>query len=68
MTCLRTLYKIVTTKEKHISQNNILTEQQNECRKQSQGCKEQLIIDSILIKERGKQQWNLTICYIDYKK
>jgi hypothetical protein len=73
ITCLPTLYKIITSIiankiETHLTQNNILTEEQKGCRKHSQGCKEQLIIDSVILKQAEKEKRNLTTCYIDYKK
>ncbi|CAH1114833.1 unnamed protein product [Psylliodes chrysocephalus] len=36
--------------------------------KKSQGCKEQLTIDSMILKQAEKNQRNLYTCYIDYKK
>lgn len=73
ITCLPTLYKIITAIitqkiDKHLTQCNILTEEQKGCRKNSQGCKEQVIIDSIIMKLTEKQQRNMVTCYIDYKK
>lgn len=73
LTCLPTLYKIITSLithkiEKHLTQNNILTEEQKGCRKKCQGCKEQLIIDSVVMKQVEKQQRNISSCYIDYQK
>lgn len=60
------MYKMITSiitnkTEKHMVKKNI----QNRCRKQSQGRKEQLIIDSVAMKETEKQQINLITCYID---
>ena len=73
ITCLPTLYKIITSIlthriQKHLTDNNILTEEQKGCRKHSQGCKEQLIIDNIILNQTQKNQRNLTVSYIDYKK
>lgn len=73
ITCLQTLYKIITAAickkiDKHLQEYNIMTEEQKGCRKNSQGCKEQLIIDSIIMKQTEKQQRNLQTCFIDYKK
>ena len=73
ITCLPTLYKIITSLitqiiEKHLTLHNILTEEQKGCRKKSQGCKEQLIIDSTILKQAEEHQRNLNTCYIDYKK
>jgi hypothetical protein len=73
ITCLNTLFKIITsiiaTKvEKFLTENQILTEQQKGCRKFSQGCKEQLIIDSIVCKQAQKKNRNISIAWIDYAK
>lgn len=73
ITCLQTLYKIITSCiclkiEEHLMDQNLLTEEQKGCRKNSQGCKEQLIIDSVIMKQVEKQHRNLHTCYIDYKK
>jgi hypothetical protein len=53
ITCLPTLYKILTSVitnkiSTQLSINNILTEEQKGCRKNSQGCKEQLLIDAVI--------------------
>lgn len=73
ITCLPTLYKIITASitqkiDRHITEHELLTEEQKGCRKNSRGCKEQLIIDSVITKQCEKTQRNLKICYIDYKK
>ncbi|XP_075971947.1 uncharacterized protein LOC142973811 [Anticarsia gemmatalis] len=73
ITCLQTLYKIVTAClsdliYQHIDANNILAEQQKGCRKFSQGCKEQLIIDSVILRQVQRTKSDLFTMYIDYKK
>lgn len=73
ITCLPTMYKIITAIitrkiDKHLTTHDILTEEQKGCRKKSRGCKEQLIIDSVITKQAEKNQRNLKVCYIDYKK
>ena len=73
ITCLQTIYKILTSCineliYKHIESNNIMTEQQKGCRKQSQGCKEQLIIDSVISKQALTKKRNIYTMYIDYRK
>jgi hypothetical protein len=73
ITCLNTLFKIITslisTKvEKFLTENQILTEQQKGCRKFSQGCKEQLIIDIIVCKQAQKKSRNISVAWIDYAK
>ena len=73
ITCLPTLYKIITSCithriTKHIDNNNILSEEQKGCRKFHRGCKEQLIIDSTILKYVQNSRKDLFISYIDYKK
>jgi hypothetical protein len=73
ITCLNTLFKIITScisyrVEKFLTANQILTEQQKGCKKFSQGCKEQLIIDTITCKQVQKKNRNLSTAWIDYKK
>ncbi|XP_047019155.1 uncharacterized protein LOC124637519 [Helicoverpa zea] len=74
ITCLQTIYKILTgciaeLLHQHITiDNNILAEEQKGCRKSSQGCKEQLIIDSVAMKTAFSKKKNINTMYIDYKK
>ncbi|KAL1446706.1 hypothetical protein WDU94_005608 [Cyamophila willieti] len=67
------MYKIITAIitrkiDRYLTTHEILTEEQKGCRKNSRGCKEQLIIDSVITKQAEKTQRNITLCYIDYKK
>ncbi|KAL0852393.1 hypothetical protein ABMA28_000587 [Loxostege sticticalis] len=73
ITCLPTLYKLITScitmrMNSHIEANNILAEEQKGCRQSHKGCKEQLIIDSTILKHANKHNRNLHLTYIDYKK
>lgn len=73
ITCLQTIYKIITSCLTriiylHSENNKILVEQQKGCRKYSQGCKEQLTIDAIILKIVQKKKQDLYSMYIDYKK
>lgn len=73
ITCLQTLYKIITAViarkiEKHLSTGSVMTEQQKGCRRFAQGCKEQLVIDSVVMKQIEVEQRNAHTAYIDYKK
>nr|AAA92147.1 reverse transcriptase [Bombyx mori] len=73
ITCLPTIYKILTTVitkkiNSHIEHNNILAEEQKGCRRGHMGCKEQLIIDSTIMKHATTKNRNLHCTYIDYKK
>ncbi|KAL0851472.1 hypothetical protein ABMA28_007269 [Loxostege sticticalis] len=73
ITCLPTLYKLITSCitikiNSHIEANNILAEEQKGCRQSHKGCKEQLIIDSTILKHANQHNKNLHLTYIDYKK
>lgn len=73
ITCLPTIYKIMTgiIAEKiyeHLEDNNLIAEEQKGCRKQAQGCKEQLTIDQIITKHAKKHKKDLHVAYIDYQK
>lgn len=73
ITCLSTTYKLITSiiaerVNHHITQNKILHEEQKGCVKKSMGCKEQLIIDSVIHEQAIKRNRNLGIAYIDYQK
>ncbi|CAK1593328.1 unnamed protein product [Parnassius mnemosyne] len=73
ITCLQTIYKLLTAcitelLHQHIANNNILAEEQKGCRKSSQGCKEQLIIDSVAMKQAISNRKNISTMYIDYRK
>ncbi|XP_054745905.1 putative mediator of RNA polymerase II transcription subunit 24 [Anastrepha obliqua] len=67
ITCLPTLYKIITSTisskiETHLTQQNVITDEQKGCKKNSQGCKEQLIIDTTIMKQATSKQRNLHSC------
>lgn len=73
ITCLQTIYKILTSCISeliydHLAQNNIMAEEQKGCRKHSQGCKEQLIIDTVVMKLAIKNKRDINTMYIDYRK
>ena len=46
----------------------MLSDEQKECRKDSRGTKEQLLIDKQILKHCKKHQSNLAMGWIDYKK
>jgi hypothetical protein len=52
----------------HCQKLNILNEEQKGCVKESFGCKEQLIIDTITMEQARKNNRNIYIAFIDYKK
>ncbi|CAD7002869.1 unnamed protein product [Ceratitis capitata] len=73
ITCLCTLYKLLTsciaTKiYEHIKHHNIVATEQKGCIKNSKGCKEQLIIDSVAMEQAFHNQRNIYTAYIDYTK
>ncbi|CAB3232935.1 unnamed protein product [Arctia plantaginis] len=73
ITCLPTIYKILTSAiahkiNMHIEHNHIIAEEQKGCRRGHMGCKEQLIIDSTIHKHATTKNRNLHCTYIDYKK
>lgn len=73
ITCLNTFYKVMTACIaenilRHCEENNILREEQKGCRKGSLACKEQLIIDSVVMSEIVKKHRNLYTTFIDYQK
>jgi hypothetical protein len=52
----------------HLETNKLLAKEQKGCIKNSQGCKEQLIIDSAVLEQAHKYNRNLNIAYIDNSK
>lgn len=73
ITCLQTVYKILTScitqiMNAHIDNNQIMCEEQKGCKKGAKGCKEQLIIDEVILKQVRKRNKKLACCYIDYQK
>ena len=73
ITCLPTLYKLITSCitlriNIHLESHNILAEEQKGCRRNHKGCKEQLLIDSTVLKHAHKHNRNIHLTYIDYKK
>ena len=71
--CLCTLYKIITaciTKKinVHCEEQKIIAVQQKGCQRGSLGCKEQLLIDTVVTKQACKYKINLYSGCIDYAK
>ena len=68
--CLCTMYKIITAYiankiNKHTLEAKIMGDQQKGCMKGSLGCKEQFIVDKIVMKQANKYARNL---HTDYAK
>lgn len=73
ITCLPTLYKILTSvlSEKiyfHLEQHSLLPSEQKGCRKGSYGCKDQLLINKMILEDCTKRKKNLSTSWIDYRK
>ncbi|XP_055846222.1 uncharacterized protein LOC129912125 [Episyrphus balteatus] len=73
ITCLSTLYKLMTACVNriiydHLSMHKVLCEEQKGCIRGARGCKEQLTVDQVIIEQSTKNQRNLYVSYIDYKK
>lgn len=73
ITCLPTIYKLLTSIltdkiSDHLDTNNIIAEEQKGSKRNSRGCKEQIIIDSAIVGEAKKLKKPLYTAYIDYKK
>jgi hypothetical protein len=52
----------------HLETNKLLAEEQKGCIKNFQGSKEQLVIDSLVLEQVHKDNRNLYMTYIDYRK
>lgn len=66
ITCLQTIYKIITScvsevVNQHLDSQGILAEEQKGARKYSQGCKEQLIIDAVAMRQAHKQKRDIKV-------
>ncbi|XP_054744287.1 uncharacterized protein LOC129248683 [Anastrepha obliqua] len=73
ITCLSTTYKLLTKIianriYEHCESNSILCEEQKGCRKRTMGCKDQLIIDTVITGVALRRRRNLSVAFIDYKK
>ena len=65
--CLSTSYKVLTSilierSYIHITKNDIIPEEQRGCARNSYGCKDQLLINKMIMKK------NLSMAWIDYRK
>lgn len=69
ITCLNTTYKLLTgiltdRLYAHLTRNGVLAEEQKGCRRGSKGCKEQVLLDSVIVGSNRR----LHTAYVDYKK
>ena len=73
ITCLTTLYKILTsiiTERTYtfLDANDLLPTEQKGCKRGSYGCKDQLLIDKMILENCKTNSRNLATAWIDYKK
>lgn len=73
ITCLCTTYKLLTSCitnkiYDHCMKHSILAEEQKGCCKNSQGSKEQLVVDMVVMNQAHKKKRNIYTAYIDYIK
>lgn len=52
----------------HLTVNNILPSEQKGCRKATQGCKDQLLINKMIIDNSKTRKCSLSTAWVDYKK
>ena len=72
ITCLTTTYKILTiiTERMYtfLEENSILPQVQKGCKRNSYGCKDQLLINKMILENCRKKNRNLSTAWIDYKE
>ena len=74
ITCLSTTYKILTSilterMYSFLERNSILPQEQKGCRRNSYGCKDQLLINKMILEHyRKSKRKNLSTAWFDYKK
>ena len=73
ITCLPNIWKLLTgiladKIYEHLDSNNLYPEEQKGCKRNSRGCKEQLLIDKLILRQCKRLRKSLHMSYIDYKK
>jgi hypothetical protein len=73
ITCLPTTYKLLTSilsehVDRHLTGNNIMAEEQKGCTRGSYGCKEQLLVNQMILDDARSRKKNLSVAWIDYQK
>ena len=73
ITCLPTLYKILTSilTERtctFLDGNELLPTEQKGCKRVSYGCKDELLINKMILENCRRNKRNLSSAWIDYKK
>ncbi|XP_066930549.1 uncharacterized protein [Clytia hemisphaerica] len=73
ITCLNTIYKLLTSvlterMYSFLEDNSILPTEQKGCKRNSYGCKDQLLIDRMILESCRAKNKNLSTAWIDYRK
>jgi len=73
ITCLTTMYKLLTSIineriHSFLEQNLILPQEQKGCKRNSYGCKDQLLINKVILENCQKSKRNLSTAWIDHSK
>ena len=73
ITCLTTTYKLLTSTMTErmytfLEKNSVLPTEQKGCKKNSYGCKDQLLIDRMILENCRTSGKNLSTAWIDYRK
>ena len=73
ITCLSTTYKLLTSilterVYKHLQDNNLFPIEQKGCKRGSYGCKDQLLINRMVMENCKSRCRNLSVAWIDYRK
>ena len=73
ITCLSTTYKLLTSIlsdsiYKHLEENNLYPIEQKGCKRGTYGCKDQLLINKMILEDSNNNKKNLSTAWIDYQK
>ena len=73
ITCLPTIYKVLTSILSdrilaHLEMHDLLPTEQKGCKKGSYGCKDQLLINKMILEDCSNHKKNLSASWIDYRK
>ena len=73
ITCLLTTFKILTSVitdrlYNHLEKESVMTPEQSGGKKNCYGCKDQLMINNVILENCKKKKKNLSTAWIDYKK
>lgn len=73
ITCLQVLYKAMTAIlarkiNHHLNNQKVMAWEQKGCRVGGQGCKESLIIDSVIMDHAKTRCRNMSVSWVDYRK